>query len=138
MYKLVNGDRVLMTDFELAQNKPSIESLLTIKQEQIREEFKAELLAPVKALDLLWNAGFDSALAIDCAERMAEKAGQEKLLLHDSENVSHSLTLAQAQTIAITIGSDYQTKLAIKQKRMRRLAAIDSAAKDAETLIEAV
>ena len=90
-----------------------------IKHGEIRVEFNYAAVLPVTDTSGTdWSGGFDSALKMDAAKRMAQMAGLTSVELFDAANVAHNLTLAEAEAVILTVGADYQTKFAQKQALM--------------------
>lgn len=76
----------------------------------LRESFIAAASAPVTdANGIEWNCGMSSALAINGAIQLAQNAGATTVDLWDYENAKHSLTIAEAQSVAAVVGGAYQT-----------------------------
>lgn len=94
-------------------------SAKSITQSEIRSAFNmAEQLPVTDGNNVTWSGGYDSALKIDGAKRMAEMAGQTSITLFDNANAPHTLTILEAQAVILTLGADYQTKFATKQALM--------------------
>ena len=88
------------------------------KRNEIRNVFNIESEAPVIVGTVSYHGGFDSASKLDGAKRMVETAGGTEVTFFDVDNLPHVLTLAEATTVILTIGADYQTKFATKQAKM--------------------
>lgn len=96
------------------KNPPTIEQLKDRKYQKIREDF-----AKVVNNDVgIYQGGFDSAIKLDAAKRLAEAAGQTQTTFYDADNIAHTLTLAEAQNIIIAVALAYQSSFAVKQGRM--------------------
>lgn len=95
-----------------------------IKRNEIRTAFEAVEDDPVTVNAIEWNGGYDSALKLDGAKRMAELSGLSNVVFYDVNNVAHTLTIAEANPIITAVGSAYQTHFAHKQDLM---IAIDNA-----------
>lgn len=110
--------------------------LKELKKTSIRMAFDAINAAPISGPNgNLWSGGFDSALKMDAAKRMAQMAGLSLVSLFDEENIEHVLSFADAEVVILAIGADYQTKFAQKQALMVAVdAANDAAALDAITV----
>lgn len=100
------------TDAELLANAKEA------KRNKIRQAFNTESEAPVLVGTVSYHGGFDSATKLDGAKRMVEIAGGTEVTFFDVDNLPHVLTLAEATTVILTIGADYQTKFATKQAKM--------------------
>ncbi len=104
-----------------------------IKQSEIRSAFNTAAIFPVTdANSINWSGGFDSALKIDAAKRMAQMAGLTAVSIFDAANVEHALSLAEAEVVILTIGADYQTKFAQKQALMTAVDGLDETATQAD------
>ncbi|MEW4983057.1 MAG: hypothetical protein AB1Y26_07480 [Cycloclasticus sp.] len=104
-----------------------------IKHSEIRTAFNTGSVLPVTdANSDVWSGGFDSALKIDAAKRMAEMAGLTAVSIFDAANVEHALSLAEADVVILTLGADYQTKFAQKQALMTAVDALGETATQAD------
>ena len=101
----------------------------TAKKGEVRAAFSVAASLPVSAAGFDWSGGFDSALKMDAAKRMAELAGLPSITLFDANNVEHVMTIAAAEAVILTVGADYQAKFATKQALM---VAVDAATDEAE------
>ena len=108
------------------------------KKDVIRRELENSFDEPIEELSLFWDAGFNSSLSIDGAARISENAGNTTVTIHDSDNKPQELTIAEAIQVAAVIGSDYQTKFALKQARMVQVDDVDKTATNAIELIRAI
>lgn len=87
-----------------------------IKKTDIKSLYYMSINEPVTdANSVVWNGGFDSAIKLDAAMRLSEAAGLTSVTFFDLANNEHSLTLAEALVVVITVSSDFQLKLAHKQ-----------------------
>ena len=109
-----------------------------MKKDEIRLELDNSFNNPIEVLSLFWDAGFNSSLSIDGAARISENAGNTTVTIHDSDNKPQELTIADAIQVAAVIGSDYQTKFALKQSRMVQVDEVDKTAENAIDLIRAI
>lgn len=113
-------------DFDLSAAKNA-------KHNDIRTAFNAAAVLPITdANSNVWSGGFDSALKIDAAKRMAEMAGATTVSLFDDANVEHVLSIAEADVVILTLGAHYQTKFAQKQALMTAVDALDETATQAD------
>jgi len=100
-----------------------------VKRAQIRKDFVTASRQPITDDNKVkWNGGFDSALKIDGAKRLAESAGLTKVVLFDASNQPHTLTLAKAGSIAIKIGAMYQAMFTLKQSLIADVDALNPSA----------
>lgn len=107
-----------------------VEKLAAVKEVQrkeIREAFAVAEELPASALGFTWNGGFESALKIDGAKRMAETAGLTEVHLWDSANQMHVLNMADATMVTLLVSQDYQEKFAKKQGYMNAIDAATTA-----------
>jgi len=112
--------------FDLAASKE-------IKKAQIRAAFKNAAELPVTdANNITWNGGYDSAVKLDAAKRMAQLAGQTTVVFYDVNNTAQTLTLATADAVIIAVGTTYQTKFANKQALMAQVDALPATATQAD------
>ncbi|MBL4574604.1 MAG: hypothetical protein JKY51_00705 [Opitutaceae bacterium] len=114
----------------------TMDELKGLKKTSIRLAFDAVKTAFVlDGNSINWSGGFDSALKMDAAKRMAQMAGLISVSLFDAANIEHVLSFAEAEVVILTIGADYQTKFAQKQALMVVAdAATDKAGLDAITV----
>ena len=104
-----------------------------LKKQQIRAAFTTAAALPVTdANGIIWDGGYDSALKLDAAKRMAELAALTNVTLFDSTNTAQTLTIAQANTVILAIGADYQTKFTTKQSLMAQVDALATTATQAD------
>jgi len=109
------------------------DTLKTVKFRQLREAYKTAIHTPVvDANNISWGGGFDSAIKMDAAKRMAELGLQTHVSLFDDNNTEHVLTLAAAETVVLTVGNDFQTKFAHKQALMIAVEALPDTATQAQ------
>lgn len=101
--------------------------LKTLKENQIRREFKAAANAAVAANNEMWNGGQASAIAIDSAIRIAEQQRLTELSLFDANNDKHVVDIATAKSITAEIGMEYQKQFAKKQQLMKAIEIADKA-----------
>ena len=100
---------------------PQLKALKTLKQADVRKAFDSVCLADVSIDGIIWNGGFDSAIKLDAAKRLAESAGLTKVTFFDASKTPHILTIEEAMGVIIGVSVDYQTKLAKKQELMKAI-----------------
>jgi hypothetical protein len=101
-----------------------LEPLKDIIRSQVRNSFLYSSLLPVSAIGFAWDGGFDSALKLDGAKRLAELAGLSNVTFYSADNVGHDLSIADAAQVVLAVAGAYQTAFARKQSAM---VAIDAA-----------
>lgn len=101
---------------------PSFADAQEAKRTTIRERYALEAMANVEVAGLVWDGGFDSAIKLDAAKRLAEAAGASDVTFFDADNDPHLLDFATAQTIVISVASAFQVALATKQALMRAVS----------------
>jgi hypothetical protein len=94
------------------------------KREEIKQAFATEELQPVESLTIQWNGGYDSALKMDGAKRMAEMMTLNSVEFYDVNNIGHDLSIPDAETVITGVGAVYQT---LFQKKQSLFLQIDSA-----------
>jgi len=94
------------------------------KREEIKQAFAIEELQPVESLSIQWNGGYDSALKLDGAKRMAEMMTLNTVDFYDVNNISHDLSISDAETVITGVGVVYQT---LFKKKQNLFLQIDSA-----------
>ena len=94
------------------------------KKSAIRAAFEAASNANIPVAGVVYQGGYEKAMRLDAAKRLAELAGQTSTVFYDITNVGRTLTIAQATVIVLAISAAYQTGFARKQARM---VAIDAA-----------
>lgn len=100
-----------------------------VKRDEIHAAFAIAAALPVTDINsIVWSGGFDSAIKMDAAKRMAELAALTSVALFDADNVQHDLTIAEAEAVILVVGADYQTKFATKQALM---VAVEAATTEA-------
>lgn len=99
-----------------------LERLAARQQAVIRSAFEAAVLTPVMdGSGLLWNGGYDSALKLDAALRMAERLGRVEVAFYDFENHEHILPVAAALEVVLTVAAAYQQIYSRKQTRFGQI-----------------
>lgn len=121
--EIVAGQHGLVANF--AAPILSLSQMKAQQQNAIRTAFDADSILPVSALGITWDGGFDSALKLDGAKRLAELAGLSNVTFYSSGNVGYALTIADAAQVVLAVSFAYQTAFARKQEAM---VAIDAAA----------
>lgn len=100
-----------------------LDSLKDIQRESIRKAYVTAADAPVTdANGNVWHGGWDSAIKLDAAYRLAEKAGLSSVTFYDVDNVGHDLPLVDADSVVQKVASAFQSTLAKKQGYMRDIA----------------
>ena len=102
----------------------SITNAKLSKQDQIRSTYDTDCLANVTYNSLFFQGGFDSAIKLDAARRLADAAGLDTVTFYDSTNAPIILSIQEALLVVLTVAANYQTKLAKKQSAMVK---VDSA-----------
>lgn len=69
----------------------------------------------VSVLGIVFHGGYESVMRLDAARRLTIEGGGTTVDFTDVNNIPHTLSLADAKTVCLTIGSDYQAKFAQKQ-----------------------
>lgn len=99
-----------------------IDVIKTEKKKQIRDIFTKVSMAPVTDSNgVVWNGGFDSAVKLDAAKRLAETAGLTNVVFFDVSNEAHTLLIDEASTVVLTVANAYQTVLAQKQSLLLQI-----------------
>jgi hypothetical protein len=94
-----------------------------IQRDAIRQAFfSASTQNVTDANGVAWSGGFDSAIKLDAARRLATEAGLTSVSFYDADNIEHVLTLEQAKVVTLTVSADYQTKLAKKQALFKQIS----------------
>lgn len=112
---------VQITDEEAhaISNPPkTLDQARTEKKSQIRAAFEIDSNSPVNVGGLLFQGGFDSAIKLDAARRLAEAAGAIVVTFYDASNAGHVLSLSAAQNIILTVAGAYQSTFGRKQTAM--------------------
>jgi len=100
------------------------------KLDEIRTAFQAAADLPFTDVNgITWNGGYDSAMRMDAAKRMAQLNSAMDVTFYDINNAAHTLLIADAESVVLAIGADYQTKFAAKQGFMLQ---VDAAASQAD------
>lgn len=106
---------------------PSLDEAKTVQLASLATSFQAAVAAPVTDSNgIVWDGGQDSALALDGAIRIASAAGLTTVTLYDANNTGHSLDVAAATAVVVSIGSAYQTMFATYQALKSQIAAASS------------
>lgn len=129
MERLIDGEIVVISPeeevlilAEWATNE--LNTLRLQKKAAVRSAFIAESESPVLINGVAFHGGFDSALKLDGAKRLAELAGLSEVTFFDIDNLPHVLTIAEAAAIVLQIAGKYQMDFATKQSA---LVQIDNA-----------
>ncbi len=93
-----------------------------IKKNEVRTDFLLSEQTPVNG----YNGGFDSAIKLDAAMRLAETAGQTDVTFFDVLNQPHVLTLAEAKAVVLAVAGTYQVLLAKKQTLFSAISSADT------------
>lgn len=125
-YKIVDGAEVFFNlgeapDSSVQPTLPAaiqLEQIKEAKRNEIRTAFYVDTLAPVIVNGISYNPGIESAYRLDAALRLNEKAGLTKVSFTDVDNIAHVHTIAQANTVILAVGQDYQVKFMKKQQKM--------------------
>lgn len=114
-YMLANGAVVI-------NSAATLESARNTQRAIIRTAYESAANALVVVNGINWQGGFDSALKLDAAKRLAEAAGLATVTFYDASNVGHDLSFADALNIIIQVSSAFQQALAKKQACMVAIA----------------
>lgn len=125
---LPSGSVAITIDEADALRAPEFSEAQEAKRLEIRAAYAATGSAVV-ANGVTWDGGFDSAIKLDAAKRLAEAAGASDVTFFDAANTPHVLDFATAQSVIIAVASDFQVALATKQALMR---AINDAQTDSD------
>lgn len=99
------------------------------KNEEIRQKYAEEEVKPVAVNGVTYHGGFDSAIKLDAAMRLAEAAGSSNVTFYDVGNVGVSLTLAAAKGVVLSVAAAASDAMATKQALMLAIkAGADTAA----------
>jgi hypothetical protein len=105
----------LAEDLSVAKNK---------KREEIKQAFATEELQPVESLTIQWNGGYDSALKMDGAKRMAEMMTLNSVEFYDVNNIGHDLSIPDAETVITGVGVVYQVLFQKKQSLYQQIDSV--------------
>lgn len=97
---------------------PSLDEVKERKRVEIRSAHEADAQTPVLHAGVEWSGGFDSAIKLDAAKRLAETAGLPEVTFYDTANVGHALSFADATAVVMAVSVAYQTSLSKKQSLM--------------------
>ena len=104
---------------QLAQEK--LVAKREAKRTSVRASFKEESVKSVTVGNVEYNGGFDSAIKLDAAIRLAESAGLVTVVFYDVYNDGHELSLVDAKEVTTQIAAKYQQSLAKKQTLMKQI-----------------
>lgn len=110
-------------DPDVADYAGDIPPVITISEaDAIRKNFRETENQPVTDSNgITWNGGFQSAIRLDAAKRLAETAGQTTVTFYDVDNIGHSLSIADATSVVMQVAEAFQTKYAAKQAALSAL-----------------
>ena len=91
------------------------------KRDEVRMAFFYEHDTPVSDGVIQWHGGFDSALKLDGALRMAQNAGLTEVTFFDVSNTAHTLTVEEANQVIGLVSNKYQTDLAKKHALLNQI-----------------
>ena len=128
-------DSVFFVTYDIRDK--TLAELTKHKEEIIRAEFEESIL-PVDKFNTQWNGGFDSVLAIDGFTRMTEESGATEVVIFDFHNQPHTLSIGEAKSLAIEIGTHYQLAFAAKQARMTSLGEVTINTPNIISVIDAI
>jgi len=94
------------------------------KREEIKQAFTTDELQPVESLTIQWNGGYDSALKLDGAKRMAEMMTLNSVEFYDVNNIGHNLSIPDAETVITDVGAVYQTLFQKKQSLFQQIDSV--------------
>ena len=100
------------------ESEEFLNKLKEMKQRDIRAIFDTESNLPVVVNGVSYHGGFESAIKLDAAKRLAESAGMTDVEFFDVENNGHVLSLVDAQNVVLAVSSKYQQDLSKKQSLM--------------------
>jgi len=110
---------------QLATNKIS-------KKNTINYDFEIESEKPILVNTVTWHGGYQSTTKLDSGKRLAELNGDANVTLYDSLDAPQVLTIVEADSLIISLGTSYQTIYTQKQGLMVDIEnAVDQAALDA-------
>jgi len=122
---------------ELATALPAdtipLSDLRNTRKDVIRAAYELDSNSNILVGTVTYQGGFDSAIKLDAAKRLAEAAGLTSVTFYDASDVAQTLTLPDAMVVVLTVAGAYQASLAKKQAAM---VAIDAAS--TKTKINAV
>jgi hypothetical protein len=113
----------------------SLDQVKVLKRADIRKAFEAASNANVTVDGVVYQGGYEKAMRLDAAKRLAELAGQATTTFYDLANVGHALTIAQATAVVLSLSLAFQTEFARKQAAM---VAIDDPATDSVGAVNAI
>jgi hypothetical protein len=91
------------------------------KRTSVRASFKEDSVKSVTVNNVEYNGGFDSAIKLDAAIRLAESVGLGTVVFYGVYNDGHELSLADAKEVTTQIAAKYQQSLAKKQNLMKQV-----------------
>lgn len=107
--KSITLDEALIT---VEINKLKLDSAKLDKKTHMIVKFNEVSVEPVIVNSITYNGGFDSALKLDGAKRLAELAKLTEVVFFDTSNQPHTLTIAEANFVILSISVKYQTDFA--------------------------
>lgn len=112
----------------------ALDVIKTEKKDQVRRIFsRVSVMSVTDTNGAVWNGGFDSAVKLDAAKRLADTAGLENVVFFDASNGAHTLSMVEATAVVLTVANAYQAALAQKQSLLLQITnattveAVDSA-----------
>lgn len=109
-YALVNKDvNIVEAEFSILQQN---------RKKYVRNVFSKASVEGVTDATTTWHGGYDSAMKLDAAKRLAELAGLSTVTFYDVNNIGHELSIADATIVILTVSQKYQTDFAKKQRLM--------------------
>jgi|GEM_PF-4348927 len=118
---------------EYVKPPPTLNEIKADKLAEIRKAYDAAAIAPVSALEKVWDGGFDSAVKLDAAMRLSQAAGGEGVVFYDFDNIDHALSFTDALQVVVAVASAYQNALSKKQSLFVAVEALHVS----ETITEA-
>lgn len=100
-----------MTDAEYnLATTPTLDDLKTFRRIDIEFEFSSYSVMPVTVDSVEFNGGFLASTEYKAAYDFAEMSGQTAVGFRDTAGNKHVMSLTDAKSVLMAIGSDYFTK----------------------------
>lgn len=109
------GNEITQAEIDSVKDECALEQAKENKEYEIRTSFGIDSIKSSNIGGVMYQGGFDSAIKLDAAKRLAEAVGSKTVIFFDESNIARELSIAQAQDVIITVAGNFQTTLAKKQ-----------------------
>ena len=99
----------------------TLDEIRSAKKSSIRSAYDAACSQSVDVGSVLYDGGFDSAVKLDAAMRLAQTAGAAQVTFYDSENDPHILDMDAALAVVLAVSSAFSAMMDKKQALFKQI-----------------